>query len=85
MRRRRRMKRRMMRKRRRMMRSPALSQTTARRKWMSSYRRYNAIAGRAKTGTKQEYLIESHIHNNSLSHTHSHIQQHILKKIKSHG
>ncbi len=67
----------MTRTRRRRMTSPALSQTTARRKWTSSYPGCNARARRAKTGTKQQYLIETHTH--SHSHTHTFCNTSILK------
>ena len=53
------------------MRSPVLSQTTARRKSTSSYPKWSARAERAKTGTNQEYLIETQMTTFPL-HTHTH-------------
>ena len=57
------------------MRSPVLSQTTARRKSTSSYPKWSARAERAKTGTNQEYLIETQMTTFPL-HTHTHTHTH---------
>lgn len=84
-RRRKRMKRRrrMTRKRgRRTMRSPALSQTTARRKWTCSYR--GCSARTRKTGTKRQYVTETRSQQHSPAHTQTHTQIHTSINTFSH-